>query len=132
MPTLAGGSRIDIKHKYYVYLHTNLLVIYIICMELRLELPITRLPMENPTSNPLTQSTSYKAKAQSLEDILLQLSTCTTRRSALKALAHSVYINQGVQKVLGKVIDVKGKAKRSYNSCAFCYVHLCMGWAAAC
>jgi hypothetical protein len=29
-PTLAGGSRIDIRHKYYVALHTNLLVIYII------------------------------------------------------------------------------------------------------
>jgi hypothetical protein len=30
MPTLAGGSRIDVKHKYYIYLHINLLVIYII------------------------------------------------------------------------------------------------------
>ena len=27
---LAGGSRIDIKHKYYIALHINLLVIYII------------------------------------------------------------------------------------------------------
>ena len=57
MPTLARGSRIDIKHKYYVYLHTNLLVIYIICMELRLELAITHLLIENPTSNPLTKFT---------------------------------------------------------------------------
>jgi hypothetical protein len=93
MPTLAGGLCIGIKHKYYIYLHTNLLVIYIICMELRLELPITRLSIENPTSNPLTQATLYKAKAQSLKDILLQLSTCDTRRSALKALAHSFYTN---------------------------------------
>jgi NifB/MoaA-like Fe-S oxidoreductase len=36
-----------------------------------------------------------------------------------------VFIQIKVQKVLEKVIDVKGKAKRSYDSCAFCYVHLC-------
>jgi len=35
-PTLASGLRIEIKHKYYIPLHTNLLVIYIIRMKSRL------------------------------------------------------------------------------------------------
>jgi hypothetical protein len=38
--TLAGGSRLDIKHKNYVALHINLLVIYISYMKSRQVVPL--------------------------------------------------------------------------------------------
>ena len=55
----------------------------------------SRLAIEDPTPNPPTQPT--RQKAQSLEDILLKLSTCTTRGTCAWCLYKS-----RCQKVLGK------------------------------
>jgi NifB/MoaA-like Fe-S oxidoreductase len=35
-----------------------------------------------------------------------------------------VFIQIKVSKVLGKVVDAKGRAKRKYGRCVFCDVHL--------
>jgi hypothetical protein len=42
LPLGYNRSRIDIKHKYYIPLYTNLLIIYIILMESRPALPQLR------------------------------------------------------------------------------------------
>jgi hypothetical protein len=70
-----GGSRPDIKHKYYVPLHINLLVIYIIRMKMRLAVPPPLRawlhPIEQPTPHPTKQ------KARTLEDILYEFGPIT-------------------------------------------------------
>jgi hypothetical protein len=78
----------------------------------------SRLAIKDPTPNPPTQPT--RQEAQSLEDILFKILAL----ALLEALAPWCLYKSRCQKVLGKVVDAKGRAKRKYGRCVFCDVHL--------